>query len=62
MCIRDRDDAMFHLGQIPFATSYHKDALLGTAVVSIDGVIHVGVPGYAINSESAAGAIFAITD
>ena len=56
------DDAMFHLGQIPFATSYHKDALLGTAVVSIDGVIHVGVPGYAINSESAAGAIFAITD
>ncbi len=52
---------MFHLGQIPFATSYHKDARLGTAVVSIEGVIHAGVPGYTIDLESAAGAIFTIT-
>ena len=59
--VSTEDDAMFHLGQIPFATSYHKDARLGTAVVSIEGVIHAGVPGYTIDLESAAGAIFTIT-
>ncbi len=56
------DDAMLHLGQNPFATDYYKDASLGTAVVSIEGVLHVGAPGYAIDLESEAGAIFAITE
>ena len=53
---------MLHLGQNPFATAYYKGALLGTAVVPIEGVLHVGAPGYAINLESEAGAIFAITE
>ena len=56
------DDAMLHLGQNPFATSYYKNAFLGTAIVSIQGVLHVGAPGYAVNLESEAGAIFTITE
>ncbi len=56
------DDAMLHLGQNPFATAYYKNAFLGTAIVSIQGVLHVGAPGYAVNLESEAGAIFTITE
>ena len=56
------DDVMLHLGQNPFATSYYKNAFLGRAIVSIQGVLHVGAPGYAVNLESEAGAIFTITE
>ena len=56
------EDTIFHLGQVPFAASSHKGALMGTAIASIEGVIHVGVPGYTINLNSAAGAIFLVTD